>query len=117
MTKELAKIIIEMRRELGVPDFAYKDIVVCSDIFLTSNNLPIKGKFIGYSPEITNIALVQCFKLYEGIHYLDLPHKHWLQHLEELPRVTIDKTLYYMWVETSHLSLDYEEELPSDTRD
>mgnify|MGYP001216266970 CR=1 FL=1 len=114
MTKDLAKVIVEIRRELGFPDFSHGDIV----LFKNNSYIPpelVKGKFISYCIETPEVALIQVAVPSDGYYFYDLAKKHWVEEIEKFLGTKLDSLGYYLWVEHVHLSLDYEEDIPSDT--
>lgn len=114
MTEDLARVIIEIRRELGVPDFEYGDIVRSSHVTIFPGTAIVKAKFISYSLEIPSIVLVQMLDSINGISLGELPRQHWIIDIQNKLSIKLDTSGYYLWVQENFLSLDYEEELPTD---
>lgn len=116
MTKDLARVIIEIRKELGFPELQYGDLIQSSHLsFLAHQNI-VKGKFISYSLEEPSIALVQLSTPFVGIPFCDLSKKHWVRAIENSSNIKLDTLGYYLWLESTYLTLDYEEDIPSDTK-
>lgn len=118
MTKDLARVIVEIRKELGFPELQYGDMVRSSHLNIyTKITEIVKAKFISYSLETEHIALIQVAEMQYGYHFHDLAKKHWVEAIEKSLNIKLDTSGYYLWVEVGYLSLDYEEESLKDTKD